>query len=226
MSILANRAPVAEKVKFAYLMLDMDGDGKLSRADFSTALHSCFKENRLQLMCDEEALLDTMFSSRDPNSSISLSEFTTLLGTVPDINTHSLGFTKVRWMPTPGQSSQWGRSASIKQENMDALMKWHGTQDGQIASNVHDEDTMGTRHMPRGWRKAMRTWENHKHKWIVGILYFGGLAVLFTVTVWQYSQRTAVWKLFGPAVGISRGSAALLRVNCSLLLLLMCRNFM
>jgi Ca2+-binding EF-hand superfamily protein len=187
MSVLMNCAPADEKLKFSYLMLDMDGDGKLSRADFSSALHSCFQENGLTLACDEDTLLDSLFTSRSPNCILSIQEFHDLLDNIPDINANSLGFTKIKWMPKAAKTRTVKKNQAPEKGSTDLISDF------------------------------TRLWEKRKANWILGAVYFGGMGALFAFTMWQYSQRTLVWKLFGPAVGVSRGSAALLRVNVSML---------
>jgi hypothetical protein len=180
MSVLMNCAPVEEKVKFSYLMLDMDGDGKLSRADFSSALHSCFQENGLTLACDEETLLDSVFTSRSPNCILSLENFRDLLDNIPDINVNSLGFTKIKWMP---------KATKSRKVNQTRPPPTNGRPSRTSAAMLSD---------------FAKLWEKRKASWVLGAAYFGGMGALFSFTMWQYSQRTLVWKLFGPAVGVSR----------------------
>ncbi|KAF0685800.1 Aste57867_22408 [Aphanomyces stellatus] len=52
-SLLSTKATLAEKIKLSFDILDVDGDGQLSRDEVTTMLHTSLTENAIQLTKDQ-----------------------------------------------------------------------------------------------------------------------------------------------------------------------------
>ena len=97
-----------EKARLAFVMMDRDNDGALSRSDFDAALAESLDANGLVVPPETTAAtIDALFSGNGggdgggdgADSSISFEQFRALLAETPHIDVSALGFTKLGWLP-------------------------------------------------------------------------------------------------------------------------------
>jgi predicted ferric reductase len=222
-----------EKARLAFVMMDRDNDGTLSRADFDAALAESLDANGLVVPpATTAATIDALFGG-DADSALGFEQFCTLLAETPRIDVGALGFTKIKWLPQQIKAKPtmplWSPSPREEQQSMRELERPTVRSRGRASLGerldalhaVSAEFHAGTSRRAR----LARWWARHKPGLIVASIYYIVLATSFGLTVLGYYRRSRVWAFFGPAVGISRGSACVLRINCALLLMLMCRAF-
>ena len=274
---------VTEKARLAFVMMDDNNDGALSRGDFRAALAESLDANGLVVPpATTAATIDALFSggggggtigggggssvgggsgngggSADDmvanDSKLSFEQFCALLAETPHIDVGALGFTKLGWLPQQVKAkptallsttiaSPLAGAAAARRRGAEQLVPRElgggvGRAEPLVRSRgraslgprldaLHAVATSSSSSSSSSRRKArwLRWWARHRPGLVVASIYYAVLAASFGFTVLAYYRRTRVWAFFGPAVGISRGSAAVLRINCALLLLLMCRG--
>jgi len=81
LSVLCARGTLEEKVRFAFEIYDIDGDGKISREDLSAMLIKSFTENDIKITPKQvKSIIDSTFVEGDKNKDnfIDLGEFKVL----------------------------------------------------------------------------------------------------------------------------------------------------
>eukprot|EP00834_Sanchytrium_tribonematis_P003899 NODE_169_length_14535_cov_0.769881.p1 type:complete len:794 gc:universal NODE_169_length_14535_cov_0.769881:5376-2995(-) len=76
------------------------------------------------------------------------------------------------------------------------------------------------------WYRIVSFFTHGSAKFLVLIIYFAICAALFWIYYATYTNRVAVYELFGPFLGIAKGAAAIINFNSSLLLISMSRKFL
>ena len=274
---------VTEKARLAFVMMDDNNDGALSRGDFRAALAESLDANGLVVPpATTAATIDALFSGGGGggtigggggssvgggsgnggggaddmvanDSKLSFEQFCALLAETPHIDVGALGFTKLGWLPQQVKAkptallsttiaSPLAGAAAARRRGAEQLVPRElgggvGRAEPLVRSRgraslgprldaLHAVATSSSSSSSSSRRKArwLRWWARHRPGLVVASIYYAVLTASFVFTVLAYYRRTRVWAFFGPAVGISRGSAAVLRINCALLLLLMCRG--
>ena len=76
------------------------------------------------------------------------------------------------------------------------------------------------------WFKFITYFFNDSSRFMVLIVYFGAITTVFMLKFNQYTDNQGIKDIFGPFLGISKGSAAVIKLNSSLILLTMCRTLL
>ncbi|KDO24700.1 hypothetical protein SPRG_10234 [Saprolegnia parasitica CBS 223.65] len=90
-TLLSTKAPLAEKIAFSFAIMDLDGDGKLSKTDVHDVLLASISENSILLTNDQVALIiERTFADVDVDADgcISLDEYSALVGRSDGMLTH------------------------------------------------------------------------------------------------------------------------------------------
>eukprot|EP00835_Amoeboradix_gromovi_P005525 NODE_527_length_7199_cov_0.216197.p2 type:complete len:625 gc:universal NODE_527_length_7199_cov_0.216197:209-2083(+) len=67
---------------------------------------------------------------------------------------------------------------------------------------------------------------NDSSRFMVMTIYISFCALVFTLKYKEYSSNIGIYKIFGPFLGIARGSASIIKFNSSLILLTICRTIL
>jgi len=88
LSILCTRGTLEEKIQFSFRIFDFDNDGKISKQELSSMLHTSLKENNVNMSTSQIGhVVDSTFLEADSNGDgfIDFDEYKTLVDSHPSI---------------------------------------------------------------------------------------------------------------------------------------------